>query len=497
MVRIENRTSILQRLRDSETGTCNVDAVYVRISSGRTVIGRGSISDDLPEGRRRWTGEGDRYVFTAEPRELRCGCDEYRRNYVCEHTREAAATVNAMLNQSEPAVATAPQVSLDAVQESLSAGEQSADRITQECRHRFAEADDGVRFADDMEAFQRHWDAYKTRAANGDKSITFIQPDNGGALGTSGTRTFGLEIEVDFPDDTPTGYGEYMVRKEYARRLYQAGISQWDYPLPWRGLRTRGGYTEVANRWSAQFDSTVDNVGGARGVEIVSPILRDDPQSWENLDTALSIAKELGATVYEKHGLHVNVGGVDFNHTIENHNHLLRMMKTYEDPIMRMATNPETGQWHRGSGYCLPATIESAGYRSISRARSFNSHHAILSLDGMPSEHEPISSSTRAEFRMTDGTLDVGRVQANTKVAMSVFDAAKRGVGLEEGQELELAGFHRAANLVDGRMPRLTGAAWEADTLPFRKLLDVLCANEADAGQLIELFASSKWQKQR
>jgi hypothetical protein len=454
-----------------------------------TVSGRVAIDNT---GRRR-SSSRDRYeVAEAGERSLRCTCPQYQATYDCPHLHLAREQVQARLNQRQP-VATAPAQAVEQVRSSLHQDYQDSLAAQQSGRETFAAADDQVSYSQDMDAFQAVWDQARARQEAGDHRLPYQMQDATGGLGArEGGRSFGVEIEIDFPDDMT-----YTARQRVARELHEAGLSQHEQVLGWHhfGRGRRGGdYTDAPNNWTVQFDRSVDDVGGQRGCEIVSPILYDEPQTWQNLQKVCEIVERNGGRATPRTGLHVNVGAGDFNHTVDNHNRLLGLSAAYEDVLVRTAHNPQAGARHRGRTYCQPNRVPAGGYRSIRQAQVSNGHRSLINLDHVPAEGAPITSSTRVEVRVFDGTTDPGRLQASIKTSLALVNAAARGV--EPGIEPEPAGTHRARNArPNGRMPRLSGQDWENDTASARRLTDLLFNRQADKEQFVHAYAASTWQR--
>jgi len=118
----------------------------------------------------------------------------------------------------------------------------------------------------------------------------------------------------------------------------------------------------------------------------------------------------------------------------------------------------------------------------------------MINLDHVPAEGQRVTSSTRVEVRIFDGSTDKGRIQTNIKVALGLVNAAARGV--QPPAAPEPAGTHRtgSATTTSGRPRRLTGDAWEQDTKSFREFADAIFTREEDKKQLVGVFASSRWQ---
>lgn len=499
-----NTTGAPWDLDDTEVTLNSVDADGNTVHAA-TVTGRFTVTNT---GQRR-TRTRDRFTVAVEEpgqsRRLRCTCADYQRDYDCEHVRVAVEQVQAVLNERDP-VATAPAVAMETVGAELRDDYDASLAAAQTARENFETSGDNVAYAENMAQFQSAWDEAKAHFESGETALPYHYENATNGMGArDGGRSIGIEIEVDFPDDM-----EYTAKQRVAREIYEAGLSDSAQVRPWhwrarsqdtRGRTMGGGYTDNPNMWSVEFDRSVDDVGGNRGCEVVSPILYDTPETWRNLKTVCDIIERNGGRVTPRTGLHINIGAADFNHTVGNHNRLIGMANAYEDVIVRTAHNPQAGSTHRGRDYCRPMTMPAAGFTSIREAQrgldpqnyEGSSHRAMINLDHVPAEGAPVVNSTRVEVRIFDGSVDPGRIQANVNMSLALVNAAVRGVDVPSNPER--AGTHRASNVgSNGRMRRLRGEAWESDTKSFRTFVDTLFSRERDKKQLTYAFAASRWQ---
>lgn len=314
----------------------------------------------------------------------------------------------------------------------------------------------------------------------------------GGLGAENGGNSFGIEIEIDFPDDQYP----YTSRYELAKRLHAEGIARHPQVAGWHFVgpgRDGGNFTFGANDWICEFDRTVDNVEGERGVEIKSQIMFDEPDTWKNLRRVCEIATELGGKPTQRTGLHVNVGGLKFpkdNPAV--HNSLLNLVATYDDTILRLAHNPLSGPTHRGRQYCQPVQVPPDGFRNVHQAKAYANHYQAFNLNHLPEEGERHKRSSRVEVRVWDSTLDPVRIQTAITLSLALVQG-----GIDQippGGETELAGAHHSKQ--GGR--RLSGEAWESSTESFRRLVSLMsdlgAKTQWHKESLTTMFASSKWQ---
>ncbi|WP_220448243.1 amidoligase family protein [Nonomuraea diastatica] len=195
----------------------------------------------------------------------------------------------------------------------LAEARQRAGQAQQHLREQWADDTVEVSYTDNPAAFQHAYDEARSRRERGEQVIPYMYEDATDGLGErEGGRAFGVEIEFDL-----SGADDNEAREAIARDLYAAGLSRH---------RTQGryhanmyeGYTDAPNGWRLESDSTVAG-------EIVSPIMYDEPQTWRNFEKVCEIVRRHGGIATYNTGGHVHVSLHDYDHTVENHNRLLRL----------------------------------------------------------------------------------------------------------------------------------------------------------------------------
>lgn len=348
-----------------------------------------------------------------------------------------------------------------------------------------------------MEKFQEMYDQAREEIAAGNKTIPrFSNPLPGevtGGLGVRGTgNSFGIELELDFPDDDYP----YSAREIFAQRLHEEGIVTAPFVQRWHYVgddRPGGEYEDNPDGWICEFDRSVDDQDGERGVEIKSQILYDEPRTWHNLERICAVAQDLGARATFRTGLHVNVGGSGFpTEDPSAHNTLLRLVGAYDDTIVRLAHNPASGSSHRGRGYCQYAHVPSNGFSDVATARAYSNHYQAFNLGHLPAAGQRHRESSRIEVRIWDSTVDAGRIQQAVASSLALVKLALDGQ--KPGQEMERAGSHRNRFGTS----KLTGEQWEESTGAFRRFLTLMnsagLTNERHQYALTKMFAESRWQ---
>lgn len=300
-------------------------------------------------------------------------------------------------------------------------------------------------------------------------------------------RTFGLEIEVDFPESSDWGYE----KRELAYWMYNNGLSYTNVPRRWhhaaRFVHPDGtaGYTRDPAAWTVEFDRSVDGVEGQRGCEVVSPILTNTPETWRNVALIINKIIELGGRMTPLNGLHVNIGAA--GSTPQSVNRLLEVSHKFDSILTRLGHNSDIGPRHRGRSYCMTSVPVNASLNSVVVN---NGHNSAINLTHIYDRDTGVlTPSGRYEFRIFDGTLDVWRIKHHVSLCMAQVAASLSDRELPTQPQTTPT----PRTFSNGRRERLTGEAWKENTLPFRIIMDYLSFPEHLREVSTYIFANSRW----
>ncbi|GAA3211205.1 hypothetical protein [Nonomuraea helvata] len=339
-----------------------------------------------------------------------------------------------------------------------------------------------VSFTRDFAAFRRAYDQALERAARGEPVIPYMPENATASLGArDGGRGFGLELEFDLP-----GPATGRVLEDIAHALHEAGLTG-DAQVHSHHTMLAQGYRSGKNGgrglWRLEKDGTVAG-------ELISPILYDEPATWENLRIACEIIRAHGGTATVSTGGHVHVSTHDYDHIVEHYTGMLDYVDHHSDTLFRLGHNPER-ESHRGLQYCQPNQRPAAGYESMAPMRNSNSNRKVaVNMAGMKG-----SSKDHIEFRLWDGSLDPAVIQSQTKVSIALVEAVLRNAPLGD-----LPNMGRRDRLGTHAGLRKLGAALdltERGSLSFRSLVDELFWRAADKEQLTALYAATRWVRAR
>lgn len=442
-------------------------------------LAEGTVTVDRP-------GRGQ---YEVSVRNVRCSCRMYREHGDCPHVRgfrahyEQAIVPSTSTRSTEVDTAAIAAAAEQAVAMDWTRSEATA----QEARSRWAASEDGVLYSNDFGAFETAHSEALARKSAGESPVPYMTENaSNGLLTRESGRGFGVELEFDFPS-TMDASQKAQALQAIGNELHARGLTSTAQQQHYGSSRARG-YTENhQGGWSFERDCTVSG-------EIVSPVMYDEPETWQALSTVCAIVKQHGGVASTRTGSHVHVGSA--NTTGAAVTELARMVNQHEDVMYRISQNPDRNT-HRPMRWCGPnRDVPQGGYADATEGRRYhNGHHQSLNLQsvtGGPSDH--------VEIRHWDGTLDPGVIQTQAKISAGLVAAAERnGQAGTAGtiRPREIVGAHKARlEAVRGRSRRaLTSDELREDSATARSFFDTLFNRKEDKAQAASLFAVTNWQK--
>ncbi|MET7604889.1 amidoligase family protein [Streptomyces avermitilis] len=436
-----------------------------------------------------WNGHG--LITDAEPEGDEGGIREASSDSTLA-TPEAIDALRSALSNGVPAQREVPpdaglspddravqRAAAQQVLDEVAAEHQAAAALQEQAREQWP-ANEPVSYTDDFDAFQRDYEAARERAERGEQVVPYMTENATGGLGArEGGRGFGVEIEFDIDPSVD----RRQAIENIGRELHEAGLAR-DSDQHGYHSQQSAGYTDAPNAWRLEQDCTVAG-------ELVSPILYDEPQSWQNLATACEIIERNGGRASFGTGGHVHVGLHDFDHDVANHTRLMQTYAAHEDVLYRLAQNPASeGNQHRGTRWCRPNPVPSQGYTAISQIESY--HGMAVNLSGARRGGQ----SAHGEFRLWDGSLNPSVIQTQVKLSLGMAAAAVRGDTTIPDTRMQL-GSHREQRRQAGvgQRRRLSGDDWRTTTANFRRMVDSLFQRPEDKAQATALFQQTRWQR--
>lgn len=348
---------------------------------------------------------------------------------------------------------------------------------------RFA-AFEGVRYSENYKAFEDDLQSIKARLKAGEDPLGYETENvlNGVGDDTEHARKFGIELEVVFPSSD-----KYKASRSFAEELSRTGLSSTALIQQYHAGQETG-WTD----WSVEEDCTVD-------LEIVSPIMSDTPENWEQLQKVCSLVKKHGGEANYRTGSHVHISTGDYGRTPPTHAALLDEFSRYSDILYRLGSNPKTAN-HRGTKWCSPNIVESDTEvrsdalevkNSSSTASYLNSHHS----SAINMEASGVGMKSHTEIRLWDGTLDPKLVQMQVMLTAAMTEVAAQRVNSSSGESFKFSPQSEMMPL--GTALESTFDTDEEETAKFREMLDRYFPRAADRKRFIGLWAMTRWQEDR
>ena len=233
-----------------------------------------------------------------------------------------------------------------------------------------------------------------------------------------GGLKFGVEIEFEFPQEW-SDKRKAKARSAILAKLRAAKLTRETKVLAHFTLSGREQYPESADGWAMELDDTVS------GGEVISGKLRDDAGAWRSLQTVLRIIREHGGEITPNAGGHIHVDLSQYGTDLKVHQTLLALFRAFQPELFHLAMNPEADK-HRGTGQSSPfdartAAFDRPGFASLREHFAHLPRSAALNFRGVHGTGED-----HVEFRLFDGSLDEGVIQARIKIALGLVYAALR-----------------------------------------------------------------------
>lgn len=447
--------------------------------------------------------ENNELVVNA--RSLRCSCQEYRDFSNCRHVRTTEQAIRDRINRpNAEALAARTQENMD------NAVTAAADYVARQAEQ--ARATDWMRNPETAAEAARTWrresevvysednNAYladlelalTARAAkNGEPDIPYMRENAlDGLLTRESGRGFGVEIEYEYPSSM-TWEERQAADRRIGQELYAAGLT-YDPSKQGYGASKRRGVrdthsTNGVGNWSWENDGSVAG-------ELVTPIMYDEPETWDKLAQAVEILRRNGAIAGTSAGSHVHIGtNGQQDGSVAMYTELGRIVTQHEDALVRLASNPVRGT-HRNNGYSGPLNpVGPTGFRSVSDIRRWQQdsggRYAIVNFAGVQG-----GENDHPEFRLFDSTLDAGAIQTQVKLAAAITSAAERNAaagGTTRGKEPWGVHVKRNPNAKKGKTRTVQEIAEDTNTV--KSLVDMLFRRREDKQQILAVLANTDW----
>lgn len=286
--------------------------------------------------------------------------------------------------------------------------------------------------------------------------------------------TFGIELEF-------VGGSSEVIAYE----LYQMGLCARPYMVGYHAQTAPG-------MWKVERDASVTT--GGQGGEIVSPILRDTPETWRQIETICEVAKRNGARVNQKTGGHVHVGAEDvLDGKRQRWRRFFKLADGFESVLYRLSGG-EQGRF-RGGHYAESAHTQNQSginanmpredtitvFRQI-LSRISQTRYASINLKPF------IAGRKTVEFRAFNGTLTPGIIQANIKYAVGSVRTSERS-RTRDSETYDVTETDKKRGSI---IRRYRENEQRSDSTMMRAL-DAIFARKEDKEHILSVLAKNEW----
>ena len=228
-------------------------------------------------------------------------------------------------------------------------------------------------------------------------------------------RTIGIEIECFVPTNILRGEGSFQ--EFVSNKLNQAGVN---------ASYQHSHITNAPTTWTVKHDGSL----GHGGVEIVSPVLKYNSESFYILQKVCGVLDDIRANVNTQCGLHVHVDNHDL--TLKQNKLIAKRYAKFEDVFdYFMPKSRRTNS----AGYCrslrarsegTPVEIINQTMQKIDSCRSINALQRLFG--GSHPRYAKLNFTSphgTVEFRHHSGTINFEKISKWVRLCHSVVMAGK------------------------------------------------------------------------
>lgn len=329
--------------------------------------------------------------------------------------------------------------------------------------------DDGHFYSDNPEEFERDMERLR------DAPIPYGYENvlNGTDI------TFGIELE--FVDGNSNAI---------AKELYELGICSHPRMLEYHSA-------SVPGKWKLEIDESVTNRG--RGGEIVSPILKDTPETWRQIETICEVSKRHGAQVNFQTGGHVHVSVEPLDGKGQRWQRLFKAFAGTEEAIFRLSGgdmgNVRSG--HRIYARTSQPQVNAAIRTSLPQEGELSQYRERLANRDIgwtkyrSFNLVPFTSGTRPtlEIRAFNGSLTPGVIQANIKTAVGLVHTAERSRVQGASEGFTTLAFSKRGRLINEHENN------RQDNATMIRMLDSFFTRKSDKEHILTVLAKNNWRR--
>ncbi|MDT8718277.1 amidoligase family protein [Clostridium sp. 19966] len=289
-------------------------------------------------------------------------------------------------------------------------------------------------------------------------------------------NTFGIELEFVGGD-----------ADAIARELYDMGICAYNYRV---GYHSQG----VQGKWKLESDGSVSS--GLGGGELVSPVLKDTPETWQTIEKVCEVAKRHGAQINGDCGGHVHMSMEPLDTARQRWRRMFNTIGSFEECIYRLAGG-DLGEM-RETYYARPFsdraaststsrfTMETADdVNRLARNASDGLRYYGVNLTNIYDSRRP----NTVEFRYFNGSLNPAQIQANIKIANGIMIASEKARTKDLDSEQTSDSMKKRGTI----LKEASGSNQRSDS-QMKKFVDIIFMRKKDKDNILSVYGKNSWR---
>lgn len=407
------------------------------------------------------SGSGNTYIVNTE--EATCTCPDHRyRGSRCRHIEGVAIAQEQIAQGTTIGSAEASEININEVIREHINIETSDEALNAERTF----IDDNHFYTDNPEEFERDM----ARLSSEEVPYEYENALNGSNI------KFGIELEF------VNGNSNAI-----ARELYDLGICGYPEMVSYHSR-------SIEEKWKLERDGSVTT--GSRGGELVSPVLKDTPETWRQIETICQVIKRHGGRVNFNTGGHVHVSSDPLDGKRQRWRRLFKAFRGTEEAIFRFSGG-ELGRF-RNTGYTASSIneMDRAVRTRLPESGDMNDFRNALSSSSINWQKYrsinlvPFTRGVRnaIEVRAFNGSLTPGIIQANVKVAAGLIHTAERSRVQGVGEGLTTESCSRRGQLINDYHHNYR------DNATIIKMLDTFFSRKSDKEHILSIISKNEWR---
>ena len=246
------------------------------------------------------------------------------------------------------------------------------------------------------------------------------------------------------------------------------------------------------SKWKLERDGSVSS--GSQGGELVSPRLKDTPETWRQIQAIRKKEKRHGARINQSCGGHVHIGMNKLDTARQRWRRFFKIVENYEECLYKAAGGDLGRIRSNASNYATSFSERAAeanrmafrlendeDVREMAQRVSRMNRYYGINLKNIATDRAPT-----VEFRYFNGSLNPKQIQANIKLAAGIINASEKA----RWRDTEDENYKKRGKILkDARTS--SGTRTKEKII---ELLDIAFSRKRDKDMILNVFKKNEWR---